>query len=185
MASSSSALSTGSSGRSRKGGRPLKFNPPGRASVGAAQTVVNFVAYPDAATAQGARSSPKKPRAASLNDLQQPQDGGLISAAALSQQRQHMSAPPSDDPSRLKMATAGLLEVFEACNEAFRFDRSLNPRRVLTKPARPVHNGGFDNEKHDYILYVNDVLGSEEGKRYTLGGVIIGRERLMRVCVCV
>jgi dual specificity protein kinase YAK1 len=127
--------------------------------------IVNFVPFPEQ-TVLGARSSPKKARASSLNDLQ-PQDGGLISAALSQQQqqREQPSAPPNDS-SRLKMATVGLLEVFEACNGSFRFDRSLNPRRVLTKPARPVHNGGFDNEKHDYILYVNDVIGSEEGKRY-------------------
>jgi hypothetical protein len=37
---------------------------------------------------------------------------------------------------------------------------------VLTKPSKPAKNEGFDNEEHDYILYVNDILGAEEGQRY-------------------
>ncbi|KAJ2995354.1 dual specificity protein kinase yak1 [Globomyces sp. JEL0801] len=35
-----------------------------------------------------------------------------------------------------------------------------NPRRALTKPSAPVHNDGVDNQDYDYILYVNDILGS-------------------------
>jgi hypothetical protein len=32
-----------------------------------------------------------------------------------------------------------------------------------------VKNDGFDNEDSDYILYVNDILGSEEtGHKYAL-----------------
>ena len=33
---------------------------------------------------------------------------------------------------------------------------------MLTKPSKGVKNDGFDNEDSDYILYVNDILGSEE-----------------------
>jgi dual specificity protein kinase YAK1 len=29
-----------------------------------------------------------------------------------------------------------------------------------------VHNDGYDNEDYDYILYVNDCLGTEEGQKY-------------------
>jgi dual specificity protein kinase YAK1 len=49
------------------------------------------------------------------------------------------------------------------CNPQFRYETSDNPRRVLTKPSKPVHNDGADNEDWDYILYVNDVLGGEGG----------------------
>lgn len=53
-----------------------------------------------------------------------------------------------------------LLDLFKSCRPTtFYYDKSLNPRRVLTKPSKPVHNHGWDNEKHDYILYVNDVIG--------------------------
>lgn len=34
---------------------------------------------------------------------------------------------------------------------------------MLTKPSKGVKNDGYDNEDSDYILYVNDILGSEEG----------------------
>ncbi len=46
------------------------------------------------------------------------------------------------------------------------------PRRVLTKPSKGVKNDGYDNEDSDYILYVNDILGSEEaGHKYALLGI--------------
>ena len=34
---------------------------------------------------------------------------------------------------------------------------------MLTKPSKGVKNDGYDNEESDYILYVNDILGSEDG----------------------
>ena len=34
----------------------------------------------------------------------------------------------------------------------------------MTKPSKGVKNDGYDNEDSDYILYVNDILGSEETK---------------------
>lgn len=68
----------------------------------------------------------------------------------------------------INLMTEKLLEMFAQCNAAFRYDRRLNPRRVLTKPSRPVHNHGHDNERHDYILYVNDVIGNEEGRKYVI-----------------
>lgn len=37
---------------------------------------------------------------------------------------------------------------------------------MLTKPSKPAHNEGYDNEDYDYILYVNDWLGSVEGQKY-------------------
>lgn len=37
----------------------------------------------------------------------------------------------------------------------------------MTKPSKGVKNDGYDNEDSDYILYVNDILGSEEaGHKY-------------------
>ncbi len=38
---------------------------------------------------------------------------------------------------------------------------------MLTKPSKGLKNDGYDNEDSDYILYVNDILGSEEaGHKY-------------------
>ena len=39
---------------------------------------------------------------------------------------------------------------------------------MLTKPSKPAHNEGFDNEDYDYILYVNDWLGADEGHKYVV-----------------
>ncbi|KAJ3112468.1 dual specificity protein kinase yak1, partial [Nowakowskiella sp. JEL0407] len=36
----------------------------------------------------------------------------------------------------------------------------------------PVHNDGFDNEEYDYILYVNDILGSQDGQQYQILDVL-------------
>lgn len=52
--------------------------------------------------------------------------------------------------------------TYRICNPAFKYESTRNPRRVLTKPSKGVKNDGYDNEDSDYILYVNDILGSEE-----------------------
>lgn len=57
--------------------------------------------------------------------------------------------------------------TYRICNPSFKYETSRNPRRVLTKPSKGVKNDGYDNEDSDYILYVNDILGSEEaGHKY-------------------
>jgi hypothetical protein len=35
------------------------------------------------------------------------------------------------------------------------------PKRVLTKPSKPVRNENHDNENYDYILKVNEILGQD------------------------
>jgi hypothetical protein len=35
----------------------------------------------------------------------------------------------------------------------------------LTKPSKPAKNDGYDNEDHDYILHVNDILGEDKNYR--------------------
>ena len=57
------------------------------------------------------------------------------------------------------------METYHICNPQFRYEAAHNPRRVLTKPSKPSHNDGYDNEDYDYILYVNDWLGNEEGHK--------------------
>ncbi|EEY20896.1 dual specificity protein kinase YAK1 [Verticillium alfalfae VaMs.102] len=61
-----------------------------------------------------------------------------------------------------KALTVHLPATYRICNPNFKYESSRNPRRVLTKPSKGVKNDGFDNEDSDYILYVNDILGSEE-----------------------
>ena len=64
--------------------------------------------------------------------------------------------------SPLQALTTHLPSTYRICNPAFQYESSRNPRRVLTKPSKGVKNDGYDNEDSDYILYVNDILGSEE-----------------------
>lgn len=64
--------------------------------------------------------------------------------------------------SPLQALTTHLPSTYRICNPSFKYESSRNPRRVLTKPSKGVKNDGYDNEDSDYILYVNDILGSEE-----------------------
>lgn len=60
-----------------------------------------------------------------------------------------------------------LTESYGICQpRKFQYSKSTNPKRVLTKPSEPKFNNGNDNEDSDYILYVNDILGTEEGRKY-------------------
>lgn len=65
----------------------------------------------------------------------------------------------------LQALTTHLPSTYRICNPAFKYESSRNPRRVLTKPSKGVKNDGYDNEDSDYILYVNDILGSDEGHK--------------------
>ncbi|KAJ6262806.1 hypothetical protein Dda_1363 [Drechslerella dactyloides] len=64
--------------------------------------------------------------------------------------------------SPVQALTCYLPATYRICNPNFKYESSRNPRRVLTKPSKGVKNDGYDNEDSDYILYVNDILGSEE-----------------------
>ncbi|KAK5988821.1 Serine/threonine-protein kinase ppk15 [Cladobotryum mycophilum] len=64
--------------------------------------------------------------------------------------------------SPLQALTLHLPATYRICNPNFKYESSRNPRRVLTKPSKGTKNDGYDNEDSDYILYVNDILGSEE-----------------------
>ncbi|ORZ27372.1 kinase-like domain-containing protein [Lobosporangium transversale] len=74
--------------------------------------------------------------------------------------------------SPLRALTELLTKTYSHCNRDFKYEPSYNPRRVLTKPSKPVHNEGYDNEDYDYILYVGDILGSEERQRYLILDVL-------------
>ncbi len=62
----------------------------------------------------------------------------------------------------LQALTVHLPATYRICNPNFKYESSRNPRRVLTKPSKGTKNDGYDNEDSDYILYVNDILGSED-----------------------
>lgn len=67
--------------------------------------------------------------------------------------------------SPLSALTMHLATTYRLCNDKFTYESSRNPRRCLTKPGKGVKNEGFDNEDSDYILYVNDVLGIDQGHK--------------------
>ncbi len=68
--------------------------------------------------------------------------------------------------SPLNALTTSISASYLMCAPEFSYRKSQNPRRVLTKPSEPGGNQGFDNESQDYILYVNDILGTQENKKY-------------------
>ncbi|KAL9934212.1 hypothetical protein V8E36_006668 [Tilletia maclaganii] len=85
--------------------------------------------------------------------------------------------------SPLKALTSYLHHTYHLVNPAFLYELSFNPRRVLTKPDKPMYNDGHDNEESDYILYVNDYLGSEGGSRYVILD-ILGQGTFGQVVKC-
>ncbi|KAF7984222.1 hypothetical protein HWV62_16024 [Athelia sp. TMB] len=85
--------------------------------------------------------------------------------------------------STLRQLTTNIIDTYRICNPAFRYESTHNPRRVLTKPSKPVHNEGYDNDDYDYILYVNDWLGTEEGHEYLIID-ILGQGTFGQVVEC-
>ncbi|KAI5241553.1 kinase-like protein [Aureobasidium subglaciale] len=72
------------------------------------------------------------------------------------------AAPEGGFISPLQALTTQLPATYRICNPNFQYESSRNPRRVLTKPSKGTKNDGYDNEDSDYILYVNDILGSDD-----------------------
>ncbi|KAF7428224.1 dual specificity protein kinase yak1 [Pleurotus ostreatus] len=85
--------------------------------------------------------------------------------------------------SPLRLLTTHIVDTYRICNPQFRYESTHNPRRVLTKPSKPVHNEGYDNEDYDYILYVNDCLGSDDGHKYLILD-ILGQGTFGQVVKC-
>ncbi|KAF9233322.1 kinase-like domain-containing protein [Melanogaster broomeanus] len=86
--------------------------------------------------------------------------------------------------SPLRQLTTHIVDTYHICNPQFRYESTHNPRRVLTKPSKPSHNDGYDNEDYDYILYVNDWLGSEDGHNRYLILDILGQGTFGQVVKC-
>ncbi|EGO25259.1 hypothetical protein SERLADRAFT_361038, partial [Serpula lacrymans var. lacrymans S7.9] len=84
----------------------------------------------------------------------------------------------------LRQLTTNILDTYHICNPQFRYESTHNPRRVLTKPSKPSHNDGYDNEDYDYILYVNDWLGTEDGHNRYLILDILGQGTFGQVVKC-
>ncbi|KAF7792344.1 hypothetical protein EIP86_003380 [Pleurotus ostreatoroseus] len=85
--------------------------------------------------------------------------------------------------SPVRQLTTNIVETYHICNPAFKYESAANPRRVLTKPSKPSHNDGYDNEDYDYILYVNDWLGTDDGHKYLILD-ILGQGTFGQVVKC-
>ncbi|KAF8549231.1 kinase-like protein [Imleria badia] len=86
--------------------------------------------------------------------------------------------------SPIRQLTTHIVDTYHICNPQFRYESTHNPRRVLTKPSKPAHNDGYDNEDYDYILYVNDWLGNEDGHNRYLILDILGQGTFGQVVKC-
>ncbi|KAI0082061.1 kinase-like protein [Panus rudis PR-1116 ss-1] len=85
--------------------------------------------------------------------------------------------------SPVRQLTTNIVETYHICNPQFKYESAHNPRRVLTKPSKPAHNDGYDNEDYDYILYVNDWLGNDEDHKYLILD-ILGQGTFGQVVKC-
>ncbi|KAH7586487.1 Serine/Threonine protein kinases active-site signature [Nakaseomyces glabratus] len=79
--------------------------------------------------------------------------------------------------------TKSLLTTYALCSPDFTYQTSKNPKRVLTKPSEGKYNNGYDNVNSDYILYVNDVLGTEQNRKYLVLD-ILGQGTFGQVVKC-
>lgn len=89
----------------------------------------------------------------------------------------------SEAISPLRGLTKNLITTYQLCSPDFVYQTSKNPKRVLTKPSEPKYNGGYDNVNSDYILYVNDVLGTEQNRKYLVLD-ILGQGTFGQVVKC-
>ncbi|CAB4255129.1 similar to Saccharomyces cerevisiae YJL141C YAK1 Serine-threonine protein kinase [Maudiozyma barnettii] len=79
--------------------------------------------------------------------------------------------------------TKNLITTYQLCSSEFVYQTSKNPKRVLTKPSEGKYNNGYDNINSDYILYVNDVLGVEQNRKYLVLD-ILGQGTFGQVVKC-
>lgn len=85
--------------------------------------------------------------------------------------------------SPLLALTTYLSATYTICDPRFQYSQAKNPRRVLTEPHEAKSNNGFDNAENDYILYVNDILGTDENRRY-LALNLLGKGTFGQVVKC-
>jgi serine/threonine protein kinase len=68
----------------------------------------------------------------------------------------------------LRTLSINLTSYYSKCTSEFKYKAGTAPRRVLTKVADGIHNGGYDNIEHDYICRVNDVIENPDGIQYEI-----------------
>lgn len=93
--------------------------------------------------------------------------------------------------SMVKNLSMHIVATFQHCNPAFKYEPSENPSRPLTSPSEGVANNGYDNAENDYIVHMNEIILSPEGRQFkvldflgkgTFGQVIKCRKSGEEVC---
>nr|XP_024359371.1 dual specificity protein kinase YAK1 homolog isoform X2 [Physcomitrium patens] len=80
--------------------------------------------------------------------------------------------------------TKDIVVTFQNCNPDFAFSPDLNPKRYLTVPSTIVSENGLDNEKHDLVLYFNQVLVNSDGTRRYVVKDLVGSGTFGQVARC-
>ncbi|VEU21359.1 DEKNAAC102786 [Brettanomyces naardenensis] len=132
---------------------------------------------PDAAYESLEQHQPERQQSPVMFTVPAPKFNRLSGRADL---RPHVNARPkyrrasssNSFVSPLNALTGSLTITYSMCVPEFDYKTSKNPRRVLTKPSQPKTNNGYDNEQSDYILYVNDILGVQENRKYMVVDIL-------------
>uniref|UniRef100_A0A7I4BD35 Protein kinase domain-containing protein n=1 Tax=Physcomitrium patens TaxID=3218 RepID=A0A7I4BD35_PHYPA len=106
-------------------------------------------------------------------------------APARASSRQHFgaSAPRLHIQLAYKL-TKDIVGTYQNCNPEFAFSPDLNPKRYLTAPSTIVSENGLDNEKHDLVLYFNQVLVNDDGTRRYVVKDLVGSGTFGQVAKC-
>eukprot|EP00727_Mastigamoeba_balamuthi_P000075 m51a1_g10064 putative protein kinase (795) ;mRNA; f:87381-90226 len=98
-----------------------------------------------------------------------------VDGGAWAQRDASMLAAEGPRQNHVRAMTNDLVHTYKKCDPAFEYKAWKPPRRPLTDPSVPRHNNSLDNEHHDLILHVGDVLSGEsseycwkQGTRYTI-----------------
>jgi hypothetical protein len=85
--------------------------------------------------------------------------GGVGGVGAALKKGRRRPRPVEESP--LRRSTIELDDLYGRCCQEYRYAKSRNPRRVLSKDPTPVGNGGHDNKDADLIASVNDIFHSD------------------------
>ncbi|XP_024402989.1 dual specificity protein kinase YAK1 homolog [Physcomitrium patens] len=113
--------------------------------------------------------------------------GASAPARASSRQHAGASAPRLHIQVTRSLAyklTKDIVGTYQNCNLEFAFSPDLNPKRYLTAPSTIVSENGLDNERHDLVLYFNQVLVNDDGTRRYVVKDLVGSGTFGQVAKC-
>ncbi|KAL4455004.1 hypothetical protein ABPG74_006386 [Tetrahymena malaccensis] len=84
----------------------------------------------------------------------------------------------------VKKCSIYLIDTMKRCNQEFKFDQSLIPRRFLTVPNEGVSNNNYDNEQSDYIMRVKDIIYNDQRKIEYIIEDMLGKGTFGQVAKC-